>query len=115
MRIMWGIICNSTNSNTSTIEEDTRIEDRFLKLTKLPENTFKSPFGPTTIKSSSYRFEVQNLKSETVLSIIIHYGEVFRGKTFSVNQFYVTVETYEADKISKYEIISLLHLTLLED
>jgi len=55
------------------------------------------------------------LKSETVLSIIIHYGEVFRGKTFSVNQFYVTVETYEADKISKYEIISLLHLTLLED
>lgn len=100
---------------TSTIEEDTRVEDRFIKLTKLPKNIFKSPFGPTTIKSSSYRFEVQNLKNETVLSISIHYGEVFRGKTISVNRFYVTVDTYEADKISRYEIISLLKLTLLED
>lgn len=100
---------------TSTIEEDTRVEDRFIKLTKLPENTFKSPFGPTTIKTSSYQFEVQNLKSETVLSIVIHYGEMFRGKTLSVNRFYVMVDTYDADKISQYEIISLLHLTLLED
>ena len=100
---------------TDDIEEDTRVEDRFIKLTKLPEKTFKSPFGPTTINTSSYRFEVQNLKKETILSIVIHYGEQFRSEKLTVYRCYVTIDIYEADKISQYEIISLLHLTLLED
>ena len=100
---------------TDDIESDIRVEDRFIKLTKLPKNTLKSPFGPTTIKTSSYRFEVQNLKKETVLSIVIYYGEQFRSDKLIVYRCYVTVDTYEADKISQYEIISLLDLLLLED